>query len=138
MTRVKSRTQKCSRRDAIARLTQAESLVEAAQLVADESPQESYPGVAAALAVLAGIAASDAACCARLGVRARGDSHNEAVLLLATISPHGTDMAKDLQRLLKRKDDSHYGFAFVSAADAHRMVVWARRIVSSAKVAVEA
>ena len=137
MTRAKSRTQKCSRRDAIARLTQAESFVETAQLVADEPPQESNPGVAAALAVLAGIAASDAACCARLGVRVRGDSHNEAVSLLATVSPNGTDMAKDLQRLLNRKDDSHYGVAFVSAGDARRMVGWAKRIVSSAKVAVE-
>jgi hypothetical protein len=30
------------------------------------------PGVAAALAVLAGVAASDAACCAKLRKRARG------------------------------------------------------------------
>jgi hypothetical protein len=44
--------------------------------------------------VLAGIAASDAACCARLGVRARGQAHAEAVELLGTVEPGGTDMAK--------------------------------------------
>ena len=35
---------------------------------------------------------------------------------------------RDPQRLLNRKDDSHYGVAFVSAADASRMVSWARRL----------
>ena len=45
---------------------QAESFVETAQMVADETTDEFNPGVSASLAVLAGIAASDAACCARV------------------------------------------------------------------------
>jgi hypothetical protein len=46
-------------------------------------------------------------------------------------------MAKDLQRLLNRKDDSQYGVAFVSAGDAGRMVSWAKRLVAHARRAVE-
>jgi hypothetical protein len=47
-------------------------------------------------------------------------------------------MAKDLDRLLARKDSSHYGVAFVSAAEAARMVGWAKRLVATARAAVEA
>lgn len=47
-------------------------------------------------------------------------------------------MAKDLQRLLNRKDDSQYGLAFVSAGEASRMVGWAKRLLSHARRAVEA
>lgn len=88
--------------------------------------------------VLAGIAASDAACCARLGARARGRSHAEGVELLRTVRPRGTEMSKDLHRLLNRKDDSQYGLVFVSAGEASRMVGWARRLSEHARRAVEA
>lgn len=138
MTRTTSRTKNCSRKDAHVRLMQAESFVKTAQMVAEETKNEFNPGVSASLAVLAGIAASDAACCARLGVRSRGEAHSDAVALLGTVIPHGAIMAKDLQRLLNRKDDSHYGVTFVSSLDALRMISWARRIVASARVAVEA
>lgn len=47
-------------------------------------------------------------------------------------------MAKDLKRLLNRKDDSQYGLAFVSAGDASRMVSWAKRLFGHAQRAVEA
>lgn len=137
MARPRTRTQPCDRSDALNRLTQAESFLIAAELIVDDESDDASPGVAASLAVLAGIAASDAACCARLGTRARGQSHAEAVELLATVEPRGTDMAKDLQRLLNRKDDSHYGLAFVSAGDAGRMVSWAKRLATHARRAVE-
>ena len=39
------------------------------------------------------------------------------------VEPGGADMAKDLQRLLNRKDDSQYGLAFISAGEASREVV---------------
>ena len=127
MARSKTRTQSCDRSDALTRLAQSESFLLAAELI-----------VAASLAVLAGIAASDAACCARLGVRARGQAHTEAVDLLGTVEPRGADMAKDLRRLLNRKDDSQYGLAFVSSAEAGRMVGWAKRLLGHARRAVEA
>lgn len=47
-------------------------------------------------------------------------------------------MAKDLQRLLNRKDDSQYGVAFVSAGEAMRMAAWAKRLLGNARRAVEA
>ena len=137
MARRSTRTQSCDRADARHRLSQAEAFLLAAELVLDDDTDDATPGVAASLAVLAGIAASDAACCARLGVRARGQAHAEAVDLLGTVSPHGVEMARDLQRLLNRKDDSHYGVAFVSAADASRMVSWARRLLDRAGAAAE-
>ncbi len=138
MARSRTRTQPCDRSDALNRLAQAESFLLAAELTVDDDSDDATPSVAASLAVLAGIAASDAACCARLGIRARGQSHAEAVELLATVEPRGADMAKDLQRLLNRKDDSQYGLAFVSAGEASRMVTWAKRLVGNARRAVEA
>ncbi len=106
MARSKARTQSCDRSDALNRLAQADAFLLAAELVvdddSDDDSDDATPSVAASLAVLAGIAASDAACCARLGVRARGQSHAEAVELLGTVEPGGAEMAKDLQRLLNR------------------------------------
>jgi hypothetical protein len=74
--------------------------------------------VAAALAVLAGIAASDAVCCARLGKRHRGPDHRGADDLVASVEPGGPEMARDLKRLLQRKDDAHYAPRAVLKADA--------------------
>jgi hypothetical protein len=138
MVRPRSRTQSCDRSDALRRLAQAEAFLFAAELVIDDDSHEATPSVAASLAVLAGIAASDAACCARLGLRARGQAHAEAVDVLGTVEPGGADLAKDLQRLLHRKDDSQYGLTFVSPAEAGRMVGWAKRLVGLASRAVEA
>jgi hypothetical protein len=93
MARSKARTQSCDRSDALTRLSQAEAFLLAAELIVDDHSDDATPSVAASLAVLAGIAASDAACCSRLGVRTRGQSHTEAVELLRTVEPHGADMA---------------------------------------------
>lgn len=138
MAPAKSRTQPCDRRDALNRLAQADSFLVAAELVTSDESDVANPGVAAALAVLAGIAAADAACCAKLGARSRGQSRDDAIAVLATVAPHGEVMAKDLSRLLSRKDDSHDGVAFVSHGDADRMIGWATRLVVGARAAVEA
>jgi len=137
MARSKTRTQSCDRSDALKRLAKAGSFLGAAELIVDDDSDEATPSVAASLAVLAGVAASDAACCARLGVRARGQSHAEAVELLGRVEPRGADMAKDLQRLLNRKDGAQYGLAFVSAGEASSMVGWAKRLFGHAQRAVE-
>lgn len=89
-------------------MQQAEAFVMAADLVLSDETDTATTGVAAALAVLAGIAASDAACCAKLGKRTRGQDHAEAIKLVQTVVPHGVAMAKDLARLLAAKDESHY------------------------------
>ncbi len=126
MARRAARTAPCSIDHARARLAQAEKYVEVAQLVLDE---DEFAGVAASLAVLAGVAASDAACCARLGERHRGQSHATAAGLLATVEPSGPELAKDLSRLLQRKDDAHYGLLSVSSSEERSMVVWASRMI---------
>lgn len=128
----------CGRAEAAARLAQADAYLAAARLVVDDPADVANPGVAGALAVLAGIAAADAACCARLKLRARGQDHREATALVATVTPHGPAMAKDLGRLLDRKDSAHYGAAMISAAEGTRMVGWAGRLVGHAHAAVEA
>jgi len=70
-----------------------------------DDPLLDLPGVAAALAVLAGIAAADAACCAALGERSRGQAHQEAIALVRTVRPHGVQMGRDLERLIQKKDN---------------------------------
>ncbi len=56
----------CGRPEAMARLAQAKKFAEVAALCVGDPSDDTLPQVAAALAVLAGIAASDAACCIAL------------------------------------------------------------------------
>ena len=133
-----SRTQPCGRSEARTRLQQADAFVLAAELVLEDTTALANSGVAAALSILAGIAASDAACCARLRRRARGQAHEEAVALLETVEPGGTEMAKDLKRLLQRKDSASYGVSFFALGEAQDLVGWAKRLVERARTAVEA
>lgn len=102
-------TQRCSDADASSRLRHARKFLEVAELVAGEGDDIDYASQAAALAVLAGIAASDAACCKALGRRSRGQDHREAVALLEQVTPGGTQAASSLRRLLNLKDEAHYG-----------------------------
>ena len=136
--RSQSRQSRCGRTEAATRLAQADAYLVAARLVVDDPTDLANPGVASALAVLAGIAATDAACCARLSVRARGQDHRETTALVSTVAPHGPAMAKDLGRLLDRKDSVQYGAALISAAEGVRMVGRAARLVGHAHSAVEA
>lgn len=104
-----ARVQPCSKADATTRLRHAVRFLEVAQLVAEEGNDLDYASPSAALAVLAGIAASDAACCAALGRRARGQDHREAVTLVELITPDGKKAATSLRRLVSLKDEAHYG-----------------------------
>lgn len=67
--------------------------------------------------VLAGIAASDAACCKALGRRSRSQDHHDAQELIAQIEPGGDEAAKRLRRLLDLKDTAHYGLIHVRGQD---------------------
>jgi hypothetical protein len=111
------RTQRCSEADAETRLRHARLFLEVAQLVADEGDDVEYASPAAALAVLAGIAASDAACCKALGRRYRGQDHREAAALLERVTPEGRQAANSLGRLVDLKDEAHYGLFDVAAKD---------------------
>ena len=127
------RTATCGRADATVRLRQAESFLVVADLVLDQSddPTLALTSVAASLAVLAGIAAADAACCVALGRRARGQNHEEAVALVRTIAPNGEAMARDLSRLLALKDNAQYGVLIVTSERARSSVGWARRLLAA-------
>lgn len=110
-------TQRCSEADAETRLRHARLFLEVAQLVADEGDDVEYASPAAALAVLAGIAASDAACCKALGRRYRGQDHREAAGLLERVTPGGRQAANSLSRLVDLKDEAHYGLFDIATKD---------------------
>ncbi|WP_141711441.1 hypothetical protein [Jiangella alba] len=85
-----------------------------AELIGEQDDELATPNVASSLAVLAGIAASDAVCCVVLGRRSRGQDHRQATELLKGVTEVGDAMARDLSRLLSVKDDAHYGVLNVS------------------------
>jgi hypothetical protein len=105
----RGRTQPCDRARARSRLENAQKSLEVAELAAGEAEIPASRSVAAALAVLSGIASADAACCAALGRRSRGEDHREAAALLREIVPAGDRAAKALIDLLNLKDTARYG-----------------------------
>jgi hypothetical protein len=109
VTKRSGRIQLCDRTQARTRLSNAQKSLEVAELMAGEREIPASRSVAAALAVLSGIAAADAACCAALGRRSRGEDHREAGALLRQIVPGGDRAAKALVDLLNLKDTAQYG-----------------------------
>jgi hypothetical protein len=131
-----SRTAQCGAVEAQSRLRTARAYLEVAALVLDERDRDEYLNVSAGL-VLAGIAASDSICCARLRSRHRGDDHRGAAELLRRVTPDGPELAITLPRLLDLKDEAHYGVMVVAARkarDAHRR---AARLVERAEEETE-
>lgn len=115
--RASGRTQPCEEADARVRLAHAQKFLEVADLAASETGVAESASVAAALAVLAGIAASDASCCRALGRRSRSQNHLDAAKLLEDIEPGGPAAATTLRRLLGLKDAAEYGLANVGGTD---------------------
>lgn len=134
----KTRTAPCGLIEARARLRTATAYLEVSELVLDERDRDEYLSVSAGLAVLAGIAASDAICCRRLGRRHRGDDHRGANELLRQSTPDGAQLAATLSRLLDLKDEAHYGVITVAPRKARDAARWARRLTERAQAVVEA
>lgn len=132
-----TRTQRCDDARARSRLHTAQAYLDVAELVAEDDSDEALRGVAAGLAVLAGIAAADAACCAALGKRSRGDNHKDAVILLGSINAQAKTAATALGRLISIKDQAHYGFTTVSAQTRTTSLNAARKVVRFAERTVE-
>jgi hypothetical protein len=130
------RTQVCSKEHARNRLGHARKFLEVAEMTAGEDGDVEYASAAATLAVLAGIAASDAACCAALGRRSRGQDHQQAVKLVEQVEPGGPQAAKALRRLLSLKDEAQYGFFDVVGRDLQAAIRQARALVDFAASAV--
>lgn len=94
------------------RAATARKYLEVGQMVMGQDPAERQ--VAAGLAVLAAIAASDAICGSDLGEYARGQDHDQAPDLLRTIRPDGADLARHLARVLDHKPSAHYGTSYLT------------------------
>lgn len=132
MTRLpKTQTQRYSREQARKRLQDARKFLEVAELVDDE-PLQISSGVSASLAVLAGIAAADAACCSVLGLRSRGQNHDEAAELLERVV-RSADAVRALQRLLSLKNEAQYGLISVSATRRNSALRQAAHVVAFAE-----
>ncbi|MFD7074635.1 hypothetical protein ACFV9G_10515 [Nocardioides sp. NPDC059952] len=113
--RREQRTATCGHVEAASRLEQARKFLEVAELLEPvDTPAEG--NVAGSLAVLAGIAAADAACCAALGRRSRGQDHKAALDLVRQIEPAGREAAKKLDQLLDIKDAAQYGVISLSGS----------------------
>ena len=132
-----SRTTPCGIVEARVRLATAAAYLEVAELVLGESDKEGFSTVAAGLAVLAGIAASDAICCVRLKQLHRGNNHREAAELLEGATPSGKSLATTLLRLLDIKDAAHYGVVTLAPGKAADAIKWAGRLVDNARTQVE-
>ncbi len=119
------------------RLATARAYLEVATTVLAEQSRDEILNVAAGLAVLDGIAASDAICCARLRSLSRGDDHRRAADLLKTAVPDGAKLSASFARLLDVKDEAHYGVIVVSPRKARNAVGWAASLVARAGDEVE-
>lgn len=130
------RARDCTSADARKRLADARKYLEIAELAAsanDDEAGNAYAGNA----VLAGIAAADAACCQNLGESSRGQDHHDAADFLRRVSPGGAQAAKDFERLIAIKNKAHYGFIHVSSPDIKAAIRQARKLVSFAEGIVE-
>ncbi|MFI5732508.1 hypothetical protein ACIA49_20470 [Kribbella sp. NPDC051587] len=114
------------------RLHQARAFLDAADLVGLEEDDLATDNVVAALSVLAGIAAADAACCAALGQRSRGQDHRQAIKLVEQAGADGKVMATALRRLLDVKDGAHYGMVYVTGEQAKAAFRNATKLVDGA------
>lgn len=130
--RKSSRTASCGEPEARRRLADARAQLQLAELAGAGAPAAEIKA-AVSSAVLAGIAASDAACCKALGRANRSQNHREAVELLAQISPGGADAAKQLERLLSLKDEAQYGFTELTGPKLQQALRRARALVAHAE-----
>lgn len=107
MSRSDGRTVPCDAPTRTARLAKAEQFLTAAEAL-DPELREAY----VSLCVLAGFAAADVICCSRLGKRARGDDHGQAVELLASAD---RTLGRHLDTLLSLKSKAAYSAQLVSS-----------------------
>ncbi len=135
--RDRGKTVPASAREAKSRLDAARAFVSVAEIVYAEPDDPVLPlrGVAAAVAVLGGIAAADAICAVRLGEMFRGDDHVQAVDLLAQARPEGARVKTDFTRLIAVKAQVHYQAILVTSAESAAAIRRAKRILAAAEEA---
>lgn len=111
------------------RASHARAYFMVAELVHDDRSIESGTNLVGALAVLAGIAASDAICGHTIGRRAGGDAHDEAIRLLKGATPPNSRASTHLARLLGSKTDTQYSPMIVSGKKAAELLASARKLI---------
>lgn len=132
-----SRTRRATTAQARLRLRTASAYLDVAVLVLDDTGRVEMPSVAAGLAVLAGIAGSDAICTVRLGEIHRGDDHRAAADLLERATPDGRKLASTFLRVIDIKNEARYGLVAVALPKARKAVQWADLLVSRAREELE-
>jgi hypothetical protein len=94
MARTAARTASCGDAEARKRLDDARAQFELADASAAEGATPAERNAAVSSAVLAGIAAADAACCKALGRASRSQNHKDAQDLLEQVTPGGDKLAE--------------------------------------------
>lgn len=127
-----ARMQRMSATDVSTRATHARAFLTAAELIeslGEDAGIESRTNILGALAVLAGIAASDAICGNALGERAAGENHANAVAILKRATPPGDPAAAQLKRLLDAKTTTQYSPMLLGESKSSELLPAARRLV---------
>lgn len=130
----------CGKAEARVRLSHAIKFLEVAELVESEAQDGIDPAsisVAAALAILAGIASADSVCCVKLGMRSRGDDHHQAEEFLKRIKG-GEKAAAQLSELISLKDTAYYGVINISDTALKTAMRKAKFLVEFAQSAFDA
>jgi len=128
------RTRTCDDTVTAGRLRKAEQFVDAAETVREFADDElDVADAYVTLCVHAGIAAADVICCVSLGVHAVGESHSEALALLESVRPDGSELAKSLRTLLGMKTRAGYAAEPVAAQDRKRAQRQTERLVRAAR-----
>lgn len=125
------RTQPCDVAEARVRLRHAELYLEVAETVLGSEAHEEAT-VATGNAVLAGIAAADAICCAVAGRRFRGEDHRQAADHLEQVIGDAA-LGSALRELLDIKDGGHYGLTDVRLDRARAALRRATALVDAAR-----
>ncbi|WP_157987659.1 hypothetical protein [Jiangella endophytica] len=114
----------------------AQEYLQLAEFAASED-RRAANNAAAGNAVQASIAAADAICCLRLGRYHTGEDHRAAVTLLERVQPNGTDLARDLAKVLAIKDQAHYSGEGVAATRLTSVLRSATRLVGAARALLD-
>lgn len=88
---------------------------------------------ATSLAIHAGINSADAVCGSRLGQRAAGEDHEQVLVLLRQAGADGSEVERDLRRLLPLKTKAEYDPDDIAPAVAARAVERAQRCAAVAQ-----
>lgn len=121
-------TRPADRAHARSRLRISRKYLEVAEIAATEDGEAI--NVAVGLAVLAGIAASDAICIRGIGVRYSGSDHAAAADLLARID---AALGERLRVLVALKPSSHYGDDLLTTRDRVRALRAAHILIDAAQ-----